>query len=105
MYGASDIEQLRDDHKARIEEIVNSTNATREPTWSESIAIGDEAFVKEIEERLGDKARGRTIVENGDAFMLREPQNPYKAVFDPQKSLLSSKNRYFWRKDDDFSTA
>ena len=52
---------------------------------------------------MGDKARGRTIVENEDVSMLREPKNPYKAVFDPPKSLLSSKNRYFWGKDDDFS--
>ncbi len=105
MCGASDIEQLRDDHKIWVEEVGNRTNAIRNPAWSESIAIGNETFVKEIKERLGYKARGRTIVENEDNFMLREPQNPYKAVFNPKKSILSSKNGYFWCKDDDISMA
>ncbi len=103
MYSACDIEQLRRDHKSRVEETVKSAKAKREPIWSEAIAVGDKVFVEETKEKLGFKARGRKVVANEDRFMLRESQIPYNAVSGPQKSPLSPKNMYFWNERDGIS--
>lgn len=104
IYGMANIEQLRNDHKNRVEEAVNNGNAKREPAWSESIAVGNKEFVEQTKEKLGFRAQGRGIIVSEDNCMLREPRIPYNAIFDPKKASLNLKNTYFWNETDDIAT-
>jgi hypothetical protein len=51
------------------------------PEWTESIAVGGEAFVRGIKERLGIRAKGRKVVRGESRFELREISAPYVDVF------------------------
>jgi putative transposase len=47
--------------------------------------------------KLGAKAMGRRAVENSEGHELREAQNSYKPLFNPEKCSLRLKNAYFWQ--------
>ncbi len=53
----------------------------RRPEWAEIIALGGEAFVRGIKERLGIRAKGRKVVRGESRFELREISAPYVGVF------------------------
>lgn len=61
--------------------------AQRQSLWSESIAVGDESFVKSIKERLGLRAKGRKPEASGDGFQLRESASVYE-----DDSLVNNRN-------------
>ncbi len=47
----------------------------REPKWSESLAVGSEAFTQRLRERLGGDARFRDVEPAGQDFVLREARS------------------------------
>ena len=51
----------------------------------------------ETKAKLGAKAIGRRELENNVGYELKEPQNPYNLVFDPEKRSLRLKNDYIWQ--------
>jgi hypothetical protein len=80
-----------------VDEILKSNGCNkRDKKWTESIAVGDMDFVLKTKAELGAKGIGRKIIENNTGFELREPQEPYTPVFDPQNISLSSENAYTW---------
>ncbi|MGH8119511.1 MAG: hypothetical protein ACRESK_02745, partial [Gammaproteobacteria bacterium] len=68
----------------------------RDEGWSTSIAVGSEAFVRNIQNTLGIKARARIVAQVNDKFMLKEKAAGYSAIFTPEKELLSVKNALKW---------
>ncbi len=68
----------------------------REREWSESIAIGDKAFVQATKHELGGRAVGRKISGEHDDYQLRETCEPYNSFFDAEKSVLRQNNSYVW---------
>ena len=68
----------------------------RESKWTESIAVGDESFVKETKDNLGAKAIGRKTVGRDKEFQLREPLEPYNSLFLPKMGFLKPENGCFW---------
>ncbi len=52
-------------------------NIGRKTKWSQSIAVGSEAYIKKIKEALGFRAKGRKIRQVGDSFELRKTMMPY----------------------------
>lgn len=99
----NDREALRKNHLEWIGEKLKDGNPFREDQWTESIAVGGEAFVKEIQGNLGAKAIGRVIVADEDRHQLREVQQPYMAHFTPEKVCLKPKNSLKWNVFDDIS--
>jgi len=102
--GATDSSQFRCDHKHWVEEAVNNGKAIKEPTWSESLAVGSKRFVEEIKEKLGIKAMGRKVIKNDENYTLKEPQIPYDTHFTPKMAALSLNNTYLWNVCDDITT-
>ena len=94
--GAIDPVQFRYDHKHWVEEAINNGKAIKEPTWSESIAVGSKEFIEEIKGKLGMKAIGRKVIKNDENYTLKEPQSSYDTLFTPEMAPLSLKNAYFW---------
>ena len=89
-------EALRKIHLDWIEEKLKNGNPFREDQWTESIAVGGEAFIKEIRDGLGFKALSRSIVADEEQYQLREVQQSYMAHFDLEKIRLRQKNSLQW---------
>ncbi|WP_051434678.1 hypothetical protein [Desulfonatronum lacustre] len=70
----------------------------REPDWTNSIAVGTRAFVERFQAKLGFKAVGRKIVENGKSSgsVLRETTDSYNAHFNDEIGVLRQNNSLRW---------
>jgi hypothetical protein len=63
----------------------------------ESIAIGSEAFVSGILERLKRQASGRQVGDAGGHYELREPGAAYNVDLRVEMGGLRPGNEYLWR--------
>ncbi len=88
--------KLRTYHAQWVEAGMKSESNSRESIWTESVAVGNWQFVEMIKIQLGIEARGRKVEEKNGIYNLKESQNSYGAVFDPEKAGLSPENTYFW---------
>ena len=93
--GSTSDEQFRKEHRHWVEESIHHNRVKgREPEWTDAIAVGSEAFVDEIRERLQARQMGRKVREVNDHYELREQRAAYNAHFAPEKVLLSAENTY-----------
>ena len=72
---------LVDTHAAWIEEAIAPHRLTRQPQWTESVAVGRREFVEQVGAALGARARYRTPVVVGALHVLREARPPYGLSF------------------------
>ena len=79
-----------------MDETIRSNSLKREEVWTESIAVGGEAFISETKRRLASKGIGREVQEKDGVYELREPTLPYRAHFYPKKDILRPEHTYFW---------
>jgi putative transposase len=68
---------LKAAHRQWIETALKKSKLVRESKWTQSIAVGDKPFLKQIKEHLGIRAKGRKIRESGDGYQLSERQALY----------------------------
>jgi REP element-mobilizing transposase RayT len=89
--------KLQEYQRLWVDEVLkNSGHNKRDKKWTDSIAVGEMDFVLTAKSKLGAKGIGRKIIENNNGFELREPQEPYNPVFDPENIALSTENTYIW---------
>lgn len=89
-------EEFREMYLHWVEVALSVKSVQREPAWSECIAVGSKGFVEEIYGKLGRRARGREISEDGDTCTLSEHKTSYSTDFGHQSSRLSTENEYGW---------
>ncbi len=82
-------EELAQAQRSWIELALQSGENPYQPQWTQSIAVGDYAFVKNTMEALGIAARDRDIVEEDGMATLREPKVSYRPIFNPKIEALS----------------
>jgi hypothetical protein len=68
---------LDESYQKAISDRLQNQFQTRESMWTDSIAVGDEAYIVETKKKLSLMAKGRTPVQYGDAYMLRETVSTY----------------------------
>ena len=68
---------LKEAHREWIEEALKKSKVVRQSKWTQSIAVGDKSFLKQIKDRLGIRAKGRKIHGSEDEYRLREGQTDY----------------------------
>ncbi len=73
------------------------SRVVREACWSESVAVGSECFVNDIQAQLDIRARHRQIDEDAGRFLLREAGASYATTSDHEKRPLSSGTTFLWR--------
>jgi putative transposase len=95
--GVKSRQEFKELHKSWIDEGLAKGNPFREDRWTESLAVGGEVFVKEIQEALGVRAISRSIIEDGDQQQLRDLQQPYSVHFAPEKVRLSQNIGLKWK--------
>ena len=64
----------------------------REEEWTDSIAVGNRAFVEKVKTLLGFRAKGRKIKRIGEGYQVREGPGPYNAFFRAEKEDIGLKN-------------
>jgi len=88
--------QLRKSHREWVEKAISNNGSTRQPQWSESIAVGSDGFVRDVLEKLQVRAKGRKVREGDDLYELREPRSAYNAHFTPENGPLRVENGFYW---------
>jgi putative transposase len=73
---AADAGEFRANYAALLEERIAQGRMEREPKWTESIAVGSEGFVREIEARIRGRQELR-VQREGDQWVLRECAEAY----------------------------
>ena len=98
LLGVNSPESFTERYKGWIEENLRrgKGDSGREPTWSESIAVGTKSFIERVKEKLGVRAMGRKVEADSDGHQLKEPAGSYSPHFGGQMGLLSPKNTYNW---------
>lgn len=96
--GFNDIESFQTSHRQWVEEGLRERAATREPCWSEGIAVGSKRFVEKIQQELGNKSRYREVSESDGTYTLREPINPYMPIFEGKNKALRFNNTVYWER-------
>ena len=79
LFQVSNLDDLGKTHRDWVDEAMANGNPFREDLWTESVAVGDDDFVEEVKDRLGARAKGRSIIKDGDQCQLRERQGGYQA--------------------------
>jgi REP element-mobilizing transposase RayT len=96
LFNMGSMDELRKTYRDWVQEALEKQRRERQPQWTESIAIGAEAFVRDTKERLGIRAMGREVVGMGESYELREPEASYEAHFGHENDDLRQENTYFW---------
>jgi putative transposase len=80
-------EELKEAHRNWIEDELEKSQLIRDSKWTQSIAVGDKSFVKQIKKQLGIRSKGRKIIEEDDDYQLRDKQAQYGDAI---------QNLYYW---------
>ncbi|MCP4338070.1 MAG: transposase [Desulfobulbaceae bacterium] len=91
LFTISDESLFQETHREWVKTELANDCARRNSLWSESIAVGDKSFIKDIQEKLASRAQGRSVLSHNGTNTLKEPEVPYGG----QKNGVSSQNTYF----------
>ena len=89
-------DELSEIYKGWVDEILRSSEPTRQSKWTENVAVGDMQFIGTVREELGIRAAGRYIIKSGASYELQEPTLSYSYDFGLENGTLSPENTYFW---------
>ena len=84
-------------HRKWVEGALTTHVIRRERRWSESIAVGSNAFTTEILSQLGSRVKGRNIIEKGQTFQIREKTESYNPLFNGKKGNIAPENTLIWQ--------
>jgi hypothetical protein len=96
LFNIGSLDELKRTYTGWVKETLEGQGRARQPRWTESIAVGSEAFIRETKEKLGIKAMGREVIGASGSYELREPEIPYEAHFSPENDDLRQENAFFW---------
>ena len=100
LFSIANQERFRQEHRQWVETELQADAKKRKSLWSESIAIGSEGFIEKIQQQLGIRAKGRSVLLEKEGTALKESQAPYNTLFEGEKSTLRPDNSYFWDLND-----
>jgi putative transposase len=94
LFGSRGIRSFIQLHQQWVEAALKSDSQPRQACWSDSIAVGSERFVEDVNVRMGMKSRGRAVYAQQDRHILKEPVGIYHSG--PKKDLLRPENAFYW---------
>jgi len=100
LHGAGSYDQLRSSHKGWVEEYLGDGERARREEWTGSIAVGSKSFVEKVKELLGNRAKGRDVIEGSEGYQVREGPALYNPLLGAENDDIGLENTYFW----DFNT-
>ena len=78
------MDRLQNVQQAWIKDALEKNNRQRDGKWTEAIAVGNEAYLENIQKQLDIKAKSRKIKKNKEGYELSESEIPYKGYFRPK---------------------
>lgn len=78
LVGARSYDELSSWHRSWIENAVSNCRIEREPVWSESVAVGDEGYLRQVKKALGPRAVHRSIQSDSEFDCLRDSSVSYE---------------------------
>jgi putative transposase len=79
--GFANVARFQESHRQWVAAALTSKPQGRDENWSEAIAVGRRGFVEKVQLDLGIKVRHRDVAGVGRAHVLREPLQPYRALW------------------------
>jgi putative transposase len=76
--GFDSFDEFRVTHRDWANDILGQGRSVLDSKWSKSIAVGSEHFTQRTVTELGARARGRPVLDSGEAFHLRESGVSYR---------------------------
>ncbi|MEW6665055.1 MAG: hypothetical protein AB1512_07530 [Thermodesulfobacteriota bacterium] len=89
-------DDLANAYRGWVEESLKEMGRCRDGNWTESVAVGSEAFVMPTKEKLGFKAKGREVIGVNRGYELRESPAPYEGTSGHENADLRLQNEYSW---------
>ena len=93
LLGINNLTQLQSEHRLWVEAELKKDSAARKQLWSESLAVGSQAYVQGVKEALGVSAKARQIEAQEGLYRVREPRASYTCDFNTKNSRLSNYRR------------
>ena len=76
--GCTNLTSLQLAHRQWVSSALKHSDDNKQQSyWSNSIAVGSEAYVKSIQAQLGSRAYGRKTTLKGDHYALKENSTTY----------------------------
>lgn len=97
LLGLDELKKLQEARAEWIESQRGKVNQ-REAMWTEAVGTGSREFVEEVKEKLGMRAKARTVRPQNEGFVLKETTAPYRPLFDGKKVLLREENLVYLNK-------
>ena len=94
--GFADEGSMIEAYQQAVSDVMRNEPQTRQPMWTEGVAVGDEDYVTEVKRKLSSAALGRKIIPNSSVYELREPSFPYGTHFDAQNKAPRLENTFLW---------
>lgn len=73
------VEELLKFRNLMVNAALTKNQLNRESRWTESVAVGSQLFLERIKHQLGNRAKGRSIIGDGENLELSESEIPYNA--------------------------
>ncbi|MDB9952425.1 transposase [Porticoccaceae bacterium] len=89
----NNLTQLQSEHQGWVEAELKKDSMVRKQLWSESLAVGSQAYVQGVKEALGVSAKPRQIEAHEGLYRVKEPIASYTYDFDAKNSRLSNYRR------------
>jgi len=93
LLGINNLTQLQSEHQGWVEAELKKDSAVRRPLWSESLAVGSQAYVQGVKKELGVSAKARQFETHEGLYRVKEPRGSLTCDFDAQNSDLSNYTR------------
>ena len=80
LFCTRDKNDFRQMHREWVDLELKNDEFKRQSFWSESVAVGDECFIQNIQQELSGRIPGRSIVSENGTTSLQEPQSFYSTL-------------------------
>lgn len=99
-FGFKERDRFIAEYKSLVDAEIESGNyRKRDSRWSESVAVGNDAFLEGIKGVLRSRVKERSIKRMDGLSVLEEPQSHYGSLFSGETGALMGENSYLWRLD------
>ena len=82
---ASGIEEFRDRLDVSLRERIAKDQVKREPKWTESLAVGSQSFVENLDAKIRNRRQTEVLAEGG-TWVLHEN---YESLFDAKNRAIT----------------
>ncbi|HUJ16917.1 MAG TPA: transposase [Nitrospirota bacterium] len=96
LLGLESLTELASARRGWIDQALKTGGLRREERWTQSIAVGSEAFVFATQAKLGIRGHGREVIGSDGSYELRESPVLYTVNLGHENEVLRPQNSYFW---------